>query len=376
MKGGTIFKQGSKWVWKSQPYEINGVKKRTRKTFNTEEEALAQRELFFSMLKGEEANNFIEGLTVRQAYEKWIKTAWADNEEYITYNTQRGYVNIYQKHILPVIGNLPIDNLNTKPLNLHFQEMATKGTSRKTIFNIKQALVKLLQYCKKIGWIDINNEDKIVIPDTKRATRERVVNVISQVEYEKVIDRLEEQCSQYAPVIRFLRHTGIRAEELCIKSSDIAGNTLKIQRAVKRKGLESDINKTELTTSKYLKTDASYRTIPLDKGAKKAIEETLEWKQEKGIKSEYIFCTGTGALIEQRNILRAFHSACKAVGIEKRGLHSLRKLFCKTLVDIQLDWEQVRAIMGHETALVSQKYYYSIGNDDISGIAEKLSAKT
>ena len=191
-----------------------------------------------------------------------------------------------------------------------------------------------------------------------------------------VIARMTEQCSQFAPVIKFLRQTGVRAEELCVKQSDIKGRKITIERAVKRKDYQDDTKKSSLTISKYLKTSASYRTIPLSDTALKAIREAIEWKQERGIHSEYIFCTGTGALIEQRNILRAFHSACNAVGIEKRGLHSLRKLFCKTLKDLPLDWEQVRAIMGHETVQVTQRFYYSMDSDDIDDIAAKLSAKT
>lgn len=375
MKGGTIYKQGLKWIWKSPPYTEDGVKKRIRKSFDTEEQAIAQRELFYSFLRGGEVNNFIEGLTVKQAYEKWVEIEW-QNEEHITYNTQRGYANTFQKHILPFVGTFPIDNLNPKPLNLHLQELAKQGRARKTIINIRQTLVKLLQYSQKRGWIDVNNENSIIIPDTPKSKRERVVNTISQTEYEQVIDHLDKQCSQFTNVIKFLRATGIRAEELCIKPSDIDGHKLKIERAIKRKNFHKSGVSSSLTVSNYLKSDASYRTIPLSEEALKAVTEAIQWKREKGIKSEYIFCTGTGALIEQRNILRAFHNACEKAGIQKRGLHSLRKLFCKTLKDLPLDWEQVRTIMGHESVQVSQQYYYSIDNDDIDDIAGKLSGKT
>ena len=375
LKGGTIYKEGNKWIWKSPYYEENGKKKRIRKSFDTEEQAIARRELYFSYLKGGEVNNFIEQLTVRQAYEKWIAIEW-NNEEHITFNTQRGYVNVYETHILPYLGNLPIDNLNVKPFNLHLQELAKKGRSQKTLLNIKQALVKLLKYCKKRGWIDVNNEDGIKIPDTLKSNRARVVNIISQSEYELVYNHMAWQCSQYAPFINFLRHTGIRVEELSIKLSDINGNHLKIRRAIKRRGKEDNIRKTYRTVSDYLKTDASYRTVPLSKEGKQAIIDVLEWKEENGIKSDYIFCTRTGALIEERNILRAFHSACDAVGIERRGLHSLRKLFCKTLKDLPLDWEQVRIIMGHESIKVTQDYYYSMDTDEMDAIAERLSKIT
>lgn len=376
MKGGTIYKQGNKWIWKSPPYVEGGIKKRIRKSFDTEEQAIAQRELYFSILHNDETNNFIENLTVKQAYQKWVDVAWQDNEEYITYNTQRSYSNIFEKHILPVCSDFKIDNLNIKSFNIYLQKIANNGTSRKTILNIKQAFTKLIKYCKKIGWIDIDNSDKIVIPDTIKKNRDRVVNTISQTEYEQIISYMEKQCSQFSFVIKFLKETGIRAEELCITKNDIDNKKLKIDKAIKRKDFHKHGVKSSLTVSNYLKTDSSYRTIPLSQNALQAITEALEWKLDRGIKSDYIFSTGTGALIEQRNILRSFHSACVAVGIEKRGLHSLRKLFCKTLKDLPLDWEQVRVIMGHETIDISQKYYYSIDSDDIDDIANRLSKIT
>ena len=120
-------------------------------------------------------NNFIEGLTVRKAYEKWVEVAWQGNEEYIAYNTQKGYVNAFKKHIFPYVGDFAIDDLNVKPLNLHLEEMASQGKARKTIVNIKQALAKLLQYCKKIGWIDVNNENHIVIPETQKSKNQNPI---------------------------------------------------------------------------------------------------------------------------------------------------------------------------------------------------------
>lgn len=320
MKGGTIYKEGNKWIWKSPYYPENGKKKRTRKSFDTYEQALAQRETFYMIMKGGEVNNFIEGLTVEKAYRKWVENEW-HNEEVITFNTQRGYANVFNTHILPCIGDMHIDNLNARPFNLHLQELAAKGRTRKTLNNIKQALKNLLDYSKERGWIDVNNIDSIVIPRTIKKNRERVVNTLSQSEYDEIIMQMKLSCSQYEPVVEFLRHTGIRAEELCIKPEDVdlQKKLVTINKAVKRRGENGDTKNTYLTISEYLKSDASYRVVPLCDEAKKALKDFVDWKRERKIKSDYVFCTRTGELIEQRNILRAFHSACKKVGIKTHG---------------------------------------------------------
>lgn len=376
MKGGTIYQEGKKWVWKSPPYLENGVKKRTRKSFDTEDEAIAQRDKFLFQIYGND-NKYVVGLTVKEAYEKWAKEAWSD-EQYITYNTQRGYIDAFVTHILPFIGHLPIDNLNVVPFNKHLNDMAEQGKAQKTINNVKYALAKLLSYCSDNGWIDVNNIYKVRLPKAKKRQRARIVNTITEAEYQAIVKTMRYQCSQYEPIIRFLRETGIRAEELAIKESDIHGNAFQVVRAIKRKDITTDRHKSVLIASDILKTTAAYRTVPLSENARKAISDTLEWKRGNGIKSDFIFCTRTGSLIEQRNILRAFHVAISKTTLngkplEKRGLHSLRKLFCKTLKDLPTEWEQVRAIMGHETIAISQRYYYSMDTDDIDNIAELLS---
>ncbi|NLU24718.1 MAG: tyrosine-type recombinase/integrase [Clostridiales bacterium] len=247
--------------------------------------------------------------------------------------------------------------------------------------NIRQALIALLKYCKNMGLIDVSNESKIKLPDIRkgRRDREKIVNIISQTEYEKVYFHMDACESMYAEIIRFLRETGLRAEELAIKPADINGKTLNVRRVIKRQPFEvKDVNgkvsyKSKLVASNYMKSKAAYRSIPLSKKAMQAIKCFENWKKENHISSEYIFCTKTGGLSEQRNILRAFHSACESVGVEKRGLHSLRKLFCKTLRKLPTDWEKVRRIMGHTSVKVTINYYYALNNDDIEDIADSLS---
>ena len=377
MKGGTVYKEGNKWIWKSPYYLEDGKKKRHRIAFDTEEQAIAKQQAYLHQMTGGDGNNFIVGLTVREAYKKWVALAWLGNEEYISFNTQKGYVNAFNKHILPYIGDFKIDNLNPRALNLHFEEMAKQGLSRKTITNVKSALVKLLSYCKDVGWIDVFNADKIKIPKTKRPARKRVVNTITKSEYEQLYKHLLYNCSKFAPIVKFLRWTGLRIEEAgAVRESDIMGNKLLVCRAVKRKGYEHS-DTTTLLVSDYLKTSAAYRIIPLSKQALKAIEEQREIKAELGIDSIYLFCTGAGNPREARNVLRAIHDACDDIGIEHRGAHCFRKLYCKTLIDdAKLDWEQVRILMGHEDVRVTKNCYYDMDDDDIDDIAKIMSKLT
>lgn len=374
MKGGSIYKEGNKWVWKSPPYDGG---KRTRKTFDTQEAAEEQREIFLAKFtKGK--NNYVCGMTVREAYERWQKYEWADEFTY-TYKTQGGYRSIFKKHILPYIGDSRIDNLNVAPFNRHLHVVADEGKCKKTIDNIIQPLRALLTYSKNIGWIDIDNSDEIEDIVIRKRPSVEIKNVISESEYKLIYHMMNvRQCSMYAPIVKFIKNTGIRAEEIAIKDCDIVGSTLRIQRAIKRRYVDDD--HTELVVTPILKSSHAYRTIPLNDEAKEAIKEFKEWKKRRGIESEYIFCSSTGNLLEYRNLLRAFHTAIAKVNeeegcnIDRKGIHSLRKLFCKTLYNLVKDWEKARRIMGHSATSVTQQYYYEMDFDDIEDIAEQMSA--
>lgn len=379
MRGGTIYKEGRKWIWKSPPYKENGQVRRTRKSFSTEAEAEYQRKAFLAQTEDKD-NNYISGLTVRQAFNFWRENEWRD-EESISYSTQKNYISVYNVHILPIIGNEKIDNLKCSSFNAYLQKVV-ENRARKTAGNIRQALIVLLKYCKNMGLIDVSNENKLKLPDIRKGKRDRekIVNTISQTEYEKVYFHMDACESMYAEIIRFLRETGLRAEELAVKPADITGKALNVRRVIKRQPFEvKDKNgkisyKSRLVASNYMKSNAAYRSIPLTKDAMRAIKSFENWKKENNIVSDYIFCTKTGGLSEQRNILRAFHSACESVDIEKRGLHSLRKLFCKALKELPTDWETVRRVMGHESVEVTKRYYYALNEDDLESLADALSA--
>ncbi len=121
---------------------------------------------------------------------------------------------------------------------------------------------------KKIGWIDIDNSDKMEEIDVAKGRSVEIVNVISESEYKRIYYGLNvSMCSMYAPIVKFIKNTGVRAEELAIKEEDIAGNTLKIRRTVKRK--EDVKGHSKLVVTEVLKSSSAYRTVPLNDEAKK-----------------------------------------------------------------------------------------------------------
>lgn len=73
-------------------------------------------------------------------------------------------------------------------------------------------------------------------------------------------------------------------------------------------------------------------------------------------------------MLEQRNLLRALHSFCKNAGIEKRGLHSLRKLYINHTLQQGIAPFDLAKITGHSMQTMF-KYYHDLDEELLQNIA-------
>ena len=154
-----------------------------------------------------------------------------------------------------------------------------------------------------------------------------------------------------------------------------------IHRCIKRTpGLNE---KSVLCISEYLKSSSAIRNVPLSSNAIRAIERQLKYKKDHNVKSPYVFCSKVGTLIDERNMLTSFHSCVDKINeagehhVSKRGLHSLRKLFCKRMVDVvKVDWETLKEVMGHANSEITKNYYYTISKRDIMDLSYRMNMET
>ena len=89
---------------------------------------------------------------------------------------------------------------------------------------------------------------------------------------------------------------------------------------------------------------------------------------EHRIRSPFIFCTTTGTMLDQRNLLRALHMMCENAGIQKRGLHSLRKLYINHTLRQGITPFDLAKVTGH-TMQTMFKYYHDLDEELLSKIA-------
>lgn len=366
---GTIFQtKDGKWKWQGYFIDDTGKKHRPTKTFKTEKEALqfqaeqtAQSEVKKAMKS--------QDLTFAECFELW-KEAVKAGQVQISETTRKNTIQNINKHLLHLIGHYQMRKINTDTLSRYFKRLKKEGKSVKTIYNIYTDLKQVVNFAMKQGYIYENPLDDFEIEKPK--SNGEVVNVMGFAEYEAIIQNPENRKSYYLPAIMFLAETGLRVEELAIKKGDYHTTEngtayIVINKSIVRT-LKEDDKSTELRVLDNVKNDNSVRRVPLNVFAQSAIETQLEYCKEHGIRSPFIFCTTTGGMLDQRNLLRALHMMCENAGIQKRGLHSLRKLYINHTLRQGITPFDLAKVTGHSMQTMF-KYYHDLDEELLSKIA-------
>lgn len=360
---GTVVNKNGKWLWVGYYVDENGKIKRPTKSFKTEKEALLYQaeQISKTTIQKEKLS---QDLTLSQVFEIWKK------ETTVSETTKKNIIANFNKHIIPKIGNNKIKHLNTISFQRYLYELNENGLSTKTTYNIYTDLKTIVNYALSEKIIYENSLDDFSIE--KPRSHRTAENVLSMSDYNKIMLSDDNRNTFYYNAILFLAETGIRVSELAIKESDIHefekdGSTysyLYLERSIKRVLLE-DNKTTSLKVINDLKTSQSERKIYLNGFASYAVESQIQYKREHKIKSPFIFTTSNGSLIEQRNLLRSFHSMCDRVGVKRYGLHSLRKCFINRSLSNGIQPFDLAKFTGHSVQTM-YKYYHEL-NDD-SGI--------
>ena len=388
-KGGTIKKLANgKYMWVGYYKDEDGKIHRPNRTFKSLKEAEehqrneAEKALTISKLKSG------RDYTFREYFELWKSLTWQD-ETYYSYTTINNWKYIFNKHILPFIGNCKLDNINYDSLNDYFSR---SELSRKSLQNIRQAIKAVLIFAEDEDLIhSAESVKKLKVKRKGKNKQYKVYNILEQSEYEIIIDYMKKRNLYYSNAIEFLYETGLRVEELAFTEKDVHivrgkipsadGGYVSIHSCIKKTpGLDG---KSQLCISEYLKSSSAVRNVPLSSNAVRAIERQREYKIKNNLDSPIVFCSKVGTLVDERNMLTSFHNSINNINktgehhVSKRGLHSLRKLFCKRMVDVvEVDWETLKDIMGHSDSSVTKNYYYSISKRDILDLSFRINKAT
>ena len=232
-----------------------------------------------------------------------------------------GYLASKEKNDVREIKKEDVDGFINKLL----QDNYTKKSASRKLNSIRT----FFRYLKNEGAVDQNPSLEVSHPKYSQAPP----RIFSKLEYRALRDVSKGDPRTYA-LVETLLQTGIKIGELAnLRINDIENGVLSIK--------------------SYGKNPE--RNVPLNKAAKKAVEDYLKIRN-KTLQDDHIFITRTGHPLLVRNIRQIITRCFREVGIENATVNDLRNTFIAYQLINGASVEYIAKIVGHRRLSSTERF--------------------
>lgn len=356
------------------PDENKGRKLKKRKTQEDIETCVI--EFWKSQSEEEIKNKKAKSLTLKTIFPEWLrfKQAHTNSTSYVKRITA-DWARFYQNDTELI--NIPLYQLTKIYLdNWAHNKIKEYEMTKKMYYNMSIILRQSLDYAVENGYIDKNvfTEVKINTKMFRRVKKKTGETEVYSPEEEKnlVMDmfrRFNENPDNTAPLAVILQfEIGVRIGELCaIKTTDISGNYVTIQRQEVREFEPISDYKMRFKGFKiveYTKSDDGYRQIYLTTTAREIISYIQMINRKNREPDNSFLFIRNGKNINHHSVQAMIVRGCERIGIPVKTSHKIRKTFISTLIDSNLNIDEIRRIAGHSDERVTyQNYCYNRFSD-------------
>lgn len=312
------------------------------------------------------------GSSKREAEEKYIKWKTERSSESVKYNykifsealdyyvtnilsvnskysigTRELYESSYNKHLKGnIITRKLLSDVTTNDIQTYYNKLDITQSALETL---NKFLKGFYVWADNNGYCE-NIMHKIVLPEKRIVTKQDDIVVWTDEEIANIMS--VEPDYELLPLITFALYTGMRISELFgLKWEDIKDDKIVIRRQYYRGSW---------TTPKNDKI----REIPMHK----KIKEIVNTARGEGL----VFATKNRTPYDYKNIIRSLDRFYKRNGIEHKKFHAYRATFCTNLCKNGVPIQVASKLMGHESILVTAKYYTSIEFDTMSNAINQI----
>jgi integrase len=281
---------------------------------------------------------------------EWVKPR-------IKQSTYARYIYVVQRHILPVLGDIPAGRIDRAAMDRFVAEKLRSGRidqggglSPKSVRDITNILCAALRYAVQEGMAESVPSGFFRPPASGKEMR-----VLSRREQAQLEHELRRGITPQKLGILICLYTGIRIGEACAlswKDIDLETGTLTVRHTLQRI-VEFD---EELGTRTRIlldtpKSRTSLRTIPLP-------DFFLELLRKYAPQDpECYVITGKKTFQEPRTFQNHFYRCLKAAGLPRVNFHTLRHTFATRCVEVGFDVKSLSEILGHATVGMTLNQY-------------------
>jgi integrase len=255
--------------------------------------------------------------------------------------------SIFQKHVLPVLGDWEISQLTLDPLQRLLNQVAQRGYRRSTLKHIRTYLKAVLEYAVDEGFINRNAARKLELPKTQKS-RERFYS------YAEMKRLLSVAAGRENLVFRILLFCGLRpAELLALRIEDVGPDQLRIDEAVKEK--EKGANRIGET-----KTETSDAWVAVPPDLARDLKAWVAKHPHRHDPRAFLFPTVTGTAYRVGNFLkRVLNPIAKSAGIDDFDFRAMRST-ASTLFQTHGTVKDTQGQMRHADPTTTLRYYVKV----------------
>jgi len=322
------------------------AKQLTRTAYGSEAAKDLERQLISEMKsKGE---NSVKNLTVEQLFEKCAATKKFEVRE-STLDKQKRNFNLY---VMPKVGNIHIDKLNTSTLQDWKQSVEEKGLSlstRKCAYSVFRAILNFavkMEYLERNPLLKVGNFKSTtgIKKEMSFYTAEQFTQFIStakQLAAERQLKYRDLSEWDYYVFFSIAFYTGLRKGEIhALKWSDIEDSILSVKRSITQK-LKGEDRETAP------KNSSSIRTLQIPKPLTAILKEHRKRQEQlERFTKEYRICGGERCLRDSTVQKRNIHYATVA-GLDIIRIHDYRHSHVSVLANEGINIQEIARRLGH-----------------------------
>ena len=310
-------------------------------------------------------------MLVSEYVDFYLKTYKYETVKYSTYDRLE---SCYNNHIKDdEIGRKMLRKVTPDELQMYFNRKRSV-LSLSSLKKIKEVLLPCFEHAMKSDYIVRNPLDGVRLPTNKNVNydeEEEKVQLYTDEEIGKILEISKTEYLmknakryRYAPMFVFILNTGLRIGEcVAVKWSDIDFGSKMLTVRHGATVYKDRTTNTKVQVISTTKTDKGVRCVPLNNTALKMLMEMKYRNQRLGLVCDYCFPSYKCRDLNIRSAQDTFRSICEDIGVEHKGLHSLRHTFGSILIRNGVDIKVVSEILGHTSVKFTYDKYIHVINE-------------
>lgn len=295
-------------------------------------------------------------------------TGWLAHRGNIRSSTRLGYSVIISRHVVPIIGDIPLADLTSADIRAVLERMADPDVDGKTrtvgtLSRVRSLLTGALKAAVRQGLVPVNVATGVEIPE--RASLGHASGRKPTFTAEDLRTFLAEaDKTPFGPVLRFISRTGVRRGEavgLRWEDVDLDEGVAQIRWSLTVTQGRADVNKP--------KTESGERFVGLDAATVALLRDLRRTHAEQALvlggrdlynPQGYVFTRRDGSHLRPDSISQVTRRITTAMGRPDLHVHSLRHTRGSMFLEAGTDIKIVADQLGHSDVAFTQRTYQHV----------------